>query len=374
MKKEKSKILYFMHVPWSWIKQRPHFIAEGLAEFYDLTVITRREFKKPVSNNNSSIVIKSLIRLPFERLLFISVLNNILYKVQLRTLVRQADIIWLTSPLQIDWVQSLTNKILVYDCMDDMLEFPISKELKVKLQIRESTLFNRASIVLSSSAYLKYKLLERYGKREIFVVNNALKAMPSSSDNIKFPIHLKQYSQKNQRVKIVYIGTIAQWLDFSLIECILQSNENIEVCLFGPSEISIPNVNRLFYYGSIDHELVFPIMEEANILIMPFVVNELIKSVNPVKLYEYIASGKPCIAPLYQESQKFQDFVYLYKSESDCLKIISSLLLNGLKSKRTYVECRCFAENNTWNSRVKQIAGLLDDRKGNKSGIKDIIG
>ena len=25
-------ILYLMHIPWGWIKQRPHFFAEKLAE------------------------------------------------------------------------------------------------------------------------------------------------------------------------------------------------------------------------------------------------------------------------------------------------------------------------------------------------------
>ena len=35
-----KKMLYCMHIGWNWIKQRPHFIAEELANEYDLTVIS----------------------------------------------------------------------------------------------------------------------------------------------------------------------------------------------------------------------------------------------------------------------------------------------------------------------------------------------
>jgi hypothetical protein len=33
-----KKILYFMHVPWGLIKQRPHFLAEKLADLYKVDV------------------------------------------------------------------------------------------------------------------------------------------------------------------------------------------------------------------------------------------------------------------------------------------------------------------------------------------------
>lgn len=35
MMKERKKILYLMHVPWGWIKQRPHF----LQSYYQLTTM-----------------------------------------------------------------------------------------------------------------------------------------------------------------------------------------------------------------------------------------------------------------------------------------------------------------------------------------------
>ena len=102
------------------------------------------------------------------------------------------------------------------------------------------------------------------------------------------------------------------------------------------------------------HELVFSVMEQSDALIMPFVLNELILSVNPVKLYEYIYSGKPCLAPRYGESECFGDFVYLYESINHCQDIIKSLI-GGKGAKHTEEECRAFALSNTWKERVEKI-------------------
>ena len=41
-----KKILYLMHVPWGWIKQRPHFIAENLSKYYKVNVFYKKAYKK----------------------------------------------------------------------------------------------------------------------------------------------------------------------------------------------------------------------------------------------------------------------------------------------------------------------------------------
>ena len=40
-------------------------------------------------------------------------------------------------------------------------------------------------------------------------------------------------------------------------------------------------------------------------MIMPFKLNELVKSVDPVKLYEYINYNKPIISIFYQEIKRY---------------------------------------------------------------------
>ena len=109
--------------------------------------------------------------------------------------------------------------------------------------------------------------------------------------------------------------------------------------------------------------MVFGIMKGADILLMPFKVTPLIKSVNPVKLYEYIYSGKPSLAPLYGESEKFSDYVYLYNSKEEFISIVNEILSQEWIHKKSPEECKLFASRNTWACRVEEILKVLSDYK-----------
>ena len=107
-----------------------------------------------------------------------------------------------------------------------------------------------------------------------------------------------------------------------------------------------------------EYKKIFPIIQLSYALVMPFVVNELIRSVNPVKLYEYIYSGKPVIAARYEETEKFGDFVYLYKDSSDFIRIVETI--NKANKDEDYLtKCRDFVMSNTWESRCKVINNAL---------------
>ena len=354
-----------MHVPWGWIKQRPHFIAEGLSERADVKVVTTATFfHKNLLKNETRVELIKLYRFPFERFALIRTINNLLYKLQLRRYMKDIDIIWFTSPIFVSWIPNkyFQKKTIVYDCMDDYLEFPEIKRSKNKTKFYHSNeylLTKRASIIIASASYLKAKLISRYGIRDedIVVINNAIKEISSETAIISLPNNLEYYANCNS-FKLIYIGTISSWMDFPLLKDIVEHFDDVEIFLFGPTEISIPQIARIHYCGKIEHNLIFKIMDIADALIMPFVINELIRAVNPVKLYEYIYSGKPSIAPLYDESKAFEKYVYLYSNTQNCLNTLAEIRTSKV-GKSNLAECRDFCKNNTWNCRLDEVCTLL---------------
>ena len=353
-----------MHISWGWVKQRPHFIAEGLNGKANIVVAVTRNFSQKNIKNATEVQVKNLFRLPLERISFIFRINALLYRIQLKKWLEDADIIWFTSPYFVPFVAEkyFKDKISVYDCMDDVLEFPSIKSDASRFayyERNERFLFNHATVLVSSADYLRQKLVKRYGHREdIVVINNAIKEIEPTQERGALPACLQSYRKCNH-FKLVYIGTISSWMDFPLLKEILSCYQNIEVFLFGPSEIKIPVIERMTYGGKLEHDVVFKVMDMADVLIMPFVVNELIKSVNPVKLYEYIYSGKPCVAPSYGESLPFKDYVYLYSNPSECLSIIEKLRTEP-KGKADIAVCQDFCKQNTWSSRVAAICKVLN--------------
>lgn len=359
----KKKLLYFSQVQWNWIKQRPHFIAEELSKYYDVTVVLRKGFSNQDTQNETSLTLKSFKRLPFERLGIVSKLNSMICRFQTRKLQNSSDILWLTYPHQYNYLDSgtLKNKTIVYDCMDDMMEFTTDEGIRNRIFQNEKKLYERANYIFCSSDYLKNKLIARYGERPITVVNNAItsnigKNVGNLSDSTK-----AIFEKYKEFKTATYIGTISEWMDFDIIMNTLNTIPELVVLLFGPVRTQVPIHDRLICCGSVNHDEVFTVMENSDMLIMPFILNELILSVNPVKLYEYIYSGKPCIAPLYGESVPFKGFVHLYSNEKEFNEIVNGIISSDYSSHNLN-ECHQYALNNTWEKRVDQMMTILSSK------------
>lgn len=364
------KILYTMHIPWSWIKQRPHFIAEQLAKYYDVTVFDKMAFlKRNKVRNDSAIKIKHLFRIPGERIPFISYVDGYFIGLQLRQVIRNYDCLWMSDPLMYDQISSKVKngQLVVFDCMDDYFSFPMiqsSRFMKKHYINCEKKLIHRADLILVSSAYLGKVISRRQllDPRKTKVINNAL-----TDDWINY--HLNNLSirrkiiENSYKKRIVYIGTISQWFDFDILKKSLENFNDIEYQLYGPHDVEIPKIEGIKYMGIANHNDVPNIMQRADMLIMPFRLTSLVRSVNPVKLYEYLLVNKPIMAIRYEESEKFQDYIYLYSNYSDYRVHIKALSENKLAPKKSHKEVHQFLIDNTWAARVKKIREMLNDLK-----------
>lgn len=350
-----KRILYISNVPWTWTKQRPQFLAEELSKKYQVTYVQESAIKNE-DGNITTVALKHLWHIPFARFRVIRTLNNYLYRIQLNKLCREADIIWFTSPKVYEWIapKFFNQKKTVYDCMDDMIElYPSDK----KMGSNERELYHEASIVLASSSHLSEKLKQRYGQREILIVNNAISAN-FDTNNSGLPAEYDKFYDKDKTI-LTYVGSISSWMDFDLLKAIHERFPQITINLWGPPHsVTLPDNGGFNLCGTVEHKYVSNILASSGILIMPFVVNELIESVNPVKLYEYIYSGKPCLAPKYGESMQFKEYVNLYESHEECLSQIERVIKGDLKQK-PLEECRAFVRQNTWSNRVGFISKYL---------------
>lgn len=360
-----------MHVPWGWIKQRPHFLAELLSQDYNVEVFYKKSFNVSSKNllnkredNYENLSINRFLIFPFNRfpiLRNLEFLNTFFIRYQLPK-ISVYDYVWITSPLLYSIVKPLLKKSkIIYDCMDDAAEFPLAKR-NVKLCSHilksEAELLKDADIVFCSSDYLKAKILDRaHSNRKVTVVNNAI-SLPNVDNKYLCNEVNDEILSKIEKLSypLLYIGTISEWFDFNMMLLILDKFPEINLVLIGPSDCMIPSHPRIHHLGTVERKYIYTIMDAAWALIMPFVVDELIRSVNPVKMYEYIYMRKNIIAPFYSEMKKFSSYAYLYKTESELELIISNLLTNkqGV-TESAGKEMQIFAENNTWDSRYNQI-------------------
>lgn len=362
-----KRILYLMHVPWRWVKQRPHYLAEQLAAFYEVEVCFRKMYfvgKQLANDLPSAVPVHELFVIPPERFDVIWKLNCRLFGFQLRNVIGSYDLVWITHPLMLDLVESVlpAGIKVVYDCMDDALEFPrITKNSRLRQHVSssEGKLATRSDVVFASTQTLKERISTRYGMpKHIEVLPNAIFLEKEEPGEVVRPDIAAAFHTAH--CTLTYIGTVSEWFDFRLVLDTLDTCTEVTVLLFGPTEVPIPRHERLHHFGPVEHRQIYAIMALSNALIMPFKVNHLILGVDPVKLYEYIFACRPVVAVDYPEMGKFSEYVYLYGSDAEFRKLVTNVAANRLSLKTSADNHRSFASANTWGARTQWIQSVID--------------
>lgn len=352
-----------MHVDWNWIKQRPHFLAEGLSEFYDITVVHFCSKRYLLGNSDNSISneknfkLLPAFRLPFYQNKIVYALNKAYMKIYFKLLIEKydPDFIWITFPQLYDYIPSNIDCKIIYDCMDEAIGFGFQEDFKTKIIELEKKLVNDASIIFTSSNYLFKTLDKNYQcKNKLVTVRNAFDGKIIEDQNNK--------QENKEKFKIGYIGTISKWIDFEKIKLTLDNVKNIEYHFIGPCElenIELRQHDMVKFYGPIPHDKLYDHVKNFDCLIIPFKLNKLIKSVDPVKLYEYINYNKPIISVYYKELDYFSQFIHFYSDTPELINLLKHIT-NNFAIEYSNSERVNFLELNSWDVRVAQIRKYLD--------------
>ena len=356
-----------MHVDWDWIKQRPHYLAENLSKYYIVLVvcpyyITRTNLTK---NSRAKIKLKSIPHVPiWKNLKLLSLLDNFLMRTSIRYLLKKfkPDYIWITFPELYKYLPSKINCNIIYDCMDDVGEFSDVEYVNSKRISFEIELIKGASLIFVSSENLMRVLNNRENCRnKMVLIRNAY-----DGKMIEFPSSEKLTINKNI-YKIGYVGTVSKWLDFDSLFYCLQHINNIEFHIIGPINVCVDKWKhkRLIFHGPVNHDLLYSIVHVFDCMVIPFSLNNLILSVDPVKLYEYINFNEPIISIRYNEVERFSEFISFYSTKEELVDIIRTMINNGFVKKYSEYERTKLLNENSWDVRTQTILQSIRNFESN---------
>ena len=360
-----ESIIYLMHIEWSWIKQRPQYIAEGLTKKYHIEVIFRHGYKRSIyqkrkKKTRAELDPVYLIPGKLEKIPGIKRFNDFLFKNKVKKILKKtnAQKIYITSPTLVKYIPNKFNGKIIFDCMDDYVAMERSKQKQIEVFNHERDLISRANSIIVTSLNLEKIIADKFGvdKKKVFLVRNGFKGPILQKRNWK-----EDRSNKNT-FTISYFGTISTWFDFSILEQSLKKFPNLTYELMGPigEGTKIPQNPRIKYVGIVEHNQLFKKIEHSSALIMPFKVNQLIESVDPVKLYEYINFDKNILTVRYKEISRFKDFVFFYTNSDEFNKSIFEIL-NTKKIKYSTTMRTKFLSESSWNNRVDNIIEIIKE-------------
>lgn len=352
-------MLYVMHVDWRWIKQRPHFIAEQLNSHFDVTVIYKYKYRRKSLQKRDYEKTRTIPIFLFPKIEYIEkykYINDFIYSRIVRFFIRivNPDFIYFTYPISMKCIPDHYHGKLIYDCMDNHVEFLSNKQYIDYFKGLEKETIDRCDYVFASSLHLKQVLSKRYSVNEgkINIIRNAYDGNIIHIENNTFSC--------NDIIKLSYIGTISSWFDFDLLIKSCEDFKNIEYHLYGPlSNVTLPEIDRIKYFGIIEHSELYSTVQDSDALVMPFIVNDIIESVDPVKMYEYINFNKNIISVFYNEISRFENYVYFYKNYDEYKKVIEIILSKREEIKYSNKERITFLSDNSWDSRTEEIMKIL---------------
>jgi len=273
--------------------------------------------------------------------------------------IMDSDIVWLGSPLYYDLVKnSIDTKHLVYDKMDDYIAITNNILLKIVVRKNERQVLRQSDLVLTSATQMYQEMIDLY-RLNVMLINNGV--------DLKFAynadIHKAIYDEiielkKGHRIIFGYIGTIDRWFDFEAIMKILQYDSDFHVILIGVNNLARVSHPRIHYIDPVDKVYLASLVKLFDYCLYPFKMNDFLKTIDPVKVYEYLSLNKRVIAVNSPETARFNCLISLYDNYSELDYILSNL--KDLRMPFTSeINLKKFVSENSWESRVKIISDKL---------------
>lgn len=169
---------------------------------------------------------------------------------------------------------------------------------------------------------------------------------------------------KNGKKIIGYYGALACWMDYELVKYLAINRPEYDIVFLGVKyddsfeKSKLDKYENIHFLGKRNYDILPNYASKFDVCTIPFKVNEITKATSPVKLFEYMALGKPIVTTEMNECKKYKS-VAIAKNKEEYIELIDSAikLQDDLKYKEILKK---EAMDNTWEKKAQIIINLLE--------------
>jgi polysaccharide pyruvyl transferase CsaB len=274
-----------------------------------------------------------------------------------------------TLPYNREYLFQLRQPLIVYEVIDDLDVFPGDKIL---LQKNHDALLKEADVVVVTAD----KLMEQVKRvrTDAIMCPNAVDwdhfSQARETGSASLPPDLASIMKPNRPV-IGYYGALARWFDYDLVRQAAQRHPDWDFVLIGPNHdntliaSNILSMQNIHWLGARDYSNLPDYLRYFTVATIPFLINNITLATSPIKLFEYMAAGKPIVTSDLPECRKYPGvFVALDSKEYvDYLEYALTLVDDSVYLQ----QLEQTALENTWEARVNQIIDALESFQNSKS-------
>jgi glycosyltransferase involved in cell wall biosynthesis len=215
------------------------------------------------------------------------------------------------GPLTTALMGCLGEGLCVYDAVDEWLAHPAFVSMAPTIRGAYDRIRERADLVTAVSPALAAAF--HGGKAAVRLLPNGcgdeyLHEVPAFSTE----------TVASSRPVVGYVGAMQERFDAHLMEQVATAMPDASFCLVGPvlSPAHFERLTRLsnvHFLGRMNHSELHRYVRGFDVCVMPHIDSALTRSMDPIKIYEYVAAGKPTVATGLPQAERFAGYVRVHQ-------------------------------------------------------------
>jgi glycosyltransferase involved in cell wall biosynthesis len=260
------------------------------------------------------------------------------------------------TPLAREVIARLRPQLVIYDCVDAYSENP--KGVFAWYAESERALVREADLVLTTSPQLHAQ--HQPANPHTYYLPAGVHYDQFAEDTLPEPAALQNIPPP----RLVFFGGIDERVDLDALTRVARSHPEWQLVLLGVVRTNVAALARMpnvHFLGQIAHDALPAFLHHADALLLPYVRTVFSHYIQPAKLFECLATGKPIVASGLPLFDAYRDMLYVASNGETYADWIEKALTEK-KDAPEMAKRRACARANTWDVRFQELNRLLEER------------
>jgi glycosyltransferase involved in cell wall biosynthesis len=290
---------------------------------------------------------------PWFRTRFDRWLNRRLLTRALRQAASAPPIAITTVPITSELMGEFPVRRWVYYCVDDFTVWPgLDGDALRRMELK---LIAEADVLIAVSETLQTKLAALGREAELLTHGVDVKhwLQPGAAD-------LPPIVSALPRPLVVFWGVVDRRMDLEFVRRLGAAMQSGSILLVGPLDDPDPELLRLprvVHAPPLPFDALPRLAAEASVLVMPYADLPVTRAIQPLKLKEYLATGKPVAVRDLPANVPWGDCLDLACSSDEFAELVCLRLMTGVPSEQLLARRRL--EQESWDAKARAFERLI---------------